>query len=69
MLRKQRLSLRNAVSSKVEEARAELEEHYQTELKSQVETVKEELTSSVDKYLSMLLKSGRKKTNLQLKGV
>ena len=55
-----------AVSSKVEEARAELEEHYQTELKSQVETVKEELTSSVDKYLSYVAEEWTKENELAI---
>jgi hypothetical protein len=55
-----------AVTSKVEEARAELEEHYQTELKSQVETVKEELTSSVDKYLSYVAEEWTKENELAI---
>ena len=55
-----------AVNSKVEEAKAQLEEHYQTELKSQVETVKEELTSSVDKYLTYCAEEWTKENELAI---
>ena len=55
-----------AVNSKVEEAKAQLEEHYQSELKSQVETVKEELTSSVDKYLTYCAEEWTKENELAI---
>ena len=55
-----------AVNSKVEEAKAQLEEHYQTELKSQVETVKEELSSSVDKYLTYCAEEWTKENELAI---
>jgi hypothetical protein len=55
-----------AVNSKVEEAKAQLEEHYQTELKSQVETIKEELTSSVDKYLTYCAEEWTKENELAI---
>ena len=55
-----------AVNSKVEEAKAQLEEHYQSELKSQVETIKEELTSSVDKYLTYCAEEWSKENELAI---
>ena len=55
-----------AVNSKVEEAKAQLEEHYQSELKSQVETVKEELSSSVDKYLTYCAEEWTKENELAI---
>ena len=55
-----------AVNSKVEEAKAQLEEHYQSELKSQVETIKEELTSSVDKYLTYCAEEWTKENELAI---
>ena len=55
-----------AVSSKVEEAKSELEEHYAKELKTQVETIKEELTSSVDKYLTYCAEEWSKENELAI---
>ena len=55
-----------AVNSKVEEAKAQLEEHYQSELKSQVETIKEELSSSVDKYLTYCAEEWTKENELAI---
>jgi len=55
-----------AVSSKVAEVEKELKEHYETELKSQVETVKEELTSSVDKYLTYCAEEWTKENELAI---
>jgi len=63
---KARTIFKAAINSKVEEAKAELEEHYQTELKSQVETVKEELTSSVDKYLTYCAEEWTKENELAI---
>ena len=55
-----------AVSSKVEEAKSELEELYAKELKTQVETIKEELTSSVDKYLTYCAEEWSKENELAI---
>ena len=63
---KARTIFKAAINSKVEEAKAELEEHYQSELKTQVETVKEELTSSVDKYLTYCAEEWTKENELAI---
>ena len=63
---KARTIFKAAINSKVEEAKAELEEHYQSELKTQVETVKKELTSSVDKYLTYCAEEWTKENELAI---
>ena len=55
-----------AVTSKVEEVSAQLKEQYSEELKSQVETVKEELSSSVDKYLTYCAEEWTKENELAI---
>tara|TARA_Y100000593_G_scaffold12786_2_gene23712 strand:+ start:6445 stop:7830 length:1386 start_codon:yes stop_codon:yes gene_type:complete len=55
-----------AVHSKVEEVKKELEEQYSNELKTQVETVKEELSSSVDKYLTYCAEEWTKENELAI---
>jgi len=55
-----------AVHSKVEEVKKELDEQYSQELKSQVETVKEELTGSVDKYLTYCAEEWSKENELAI---
>jgi len=55
-----------AVHSKVDEVKKELEEQYSENLKTQVETVKEELTGSVDKYLTYCAEEWSKENELAI---
>jgi len=55
-----------AVHSKVDEVKKELEEQYSENLKTQVETVKTELTSSVDKYLTYCAEEWSKENELAI---
>jgi len=55
-----------AVSSKVEEVSAQLKEQYSEELKTQVETIKEELSGSVDKYLTYCAEEWTKENELAI---
>ncbi len=55
-----------AVHSKVDEVKKTLEEQYTNELKTQVETVKEELTGSVDKYLTYCAEEWSKENELAI---
>jgi hypothetical protein len=63
---KARTIFKAAINSKVEEAKAELVEHYLSELNTQVDTVKEELTSSVDKYLTYCAEEWTKENELAI---
>ena len=55
-----------AVTSKVEEVKKQLEEQYSKELKTQVESLKVELTSSVDKYLTYCAEEWTKENELAI---
>jgi len=55
-----------AVHSKVDEVKKTLEEQYSENLKTQVETVKTELTSSVDKYLTYCAEEWSKENELAI---
>ena len=54
-----------AINSKVQEISEQITAQYEEKLVEEVASIKEELKDRVDSYLSMLLTSGYKKTNLQ----
>ena len=66
MLRKQKLSLQAAVTSKVAELKEELESQYSQNLKTSVDTVKGDLTEAVDKYLSYCAEEWTKENELAI---
>jgi len=55
-----------AVSSKVEEVKSALEEQYQEELKTSIETVKSDLSEAVNKYLSYTAEEWVKENELAI---